>query len=349
MAVVDEKFILENLKKDRISPVYFIFGEDHFLIKQTVSKIVKKTVTSYYELNYDVHKFGASAQDIYNSAATLPLLSDKRCVSVCDYDFDKCSASEFQKMTELLENENPSTVLVFFFETVTVNQKKLSDRLKKVFKLIEKSNGTVCCMGYRTNAELISALKRAAEKRGCGINSSVAGYMLQTCGSDLFTLTNEIEKLCSYKPNSEITADMVDKVCSKTIEASVYNLSKMILAKNIKGALKVLDDLFFMNVGTGIILYNLTASVLDLARAKAAVNNGIKAEEIASDFSYPKNVVFRLTNAQRNVRYLSDRQIDLMLKKVLDCDKKLKSGTSDEKVLLERLIVDLTVTLQKGV
>lgn len=348
MAVISERQINEQIKKGNISQIYFIYGEDHFLIKNIVEKIVDVTVTSCPEFNYNNFKLGANVQDIYDCVEMMPLMSDRKCVTVCDFNFDKCLVTEFNKMIELLEQPNESTVLVFWFETVVPIDKKKSDRIKSVLKQIEKHNGVICKVGHRENSELVAILKKAAEKRGCKLNSSVAHYMIETCGSDMFTLKNEIEKICYYSENGEITNELVNKICSKTIEASIFNLSKMIISKNIKGALVCLDELLFMNVGFGTILYNLSSAFMDLSRAKAAMDCGIKPISLAEDFNYSSNVTFRLTNAERSVRYLSNKQVKSLLKKILDCEKALKSVSSNEKVAMDQLIVDLIVTLQKG-
>lgn len=348
MAVIGEKQLNEQLKKCNISPIYFIYGDDHFLIKNIVEKIVKLTVTNCPEFNYNEFKLGATVQEIYDCEEMMPLMSDKKCVSVCDFNFDKCNSSEFDKMLSLLEQPNESTVLIFWFETVVIDDKKKSDRLKKVLKLIEKNFGTVCSIGHRTNAELISGLRQAAIKRGCSLDSSVANYMLETCGRDLFTLQNEIEKICYYSNEKQITKDLVDKICSKTIEASIFNLSKMILAKNVKGALDVLNDLYFMNINFGVILFNLSQAFIDIVRVKSAIDAGVSALSIAGDFGYNEKVSFRLTNSERSARYMLRKQTKSLVKKILDCEKTLKSSAVDDKLLLEKLVVDLIVTLQRG-
>lgn len=348
MPVINEKQLNEQIRKGNIEQIYFIYGEDHFLIKNIVEKIVNITVKSCPEFNYNDFKLGATVQEIYNSVEMMPLMSDKKCVTVCDYNFEKCPSSEYNKMLELLKQPNESTVLVFWFESVVPVAKKTTERIKNLFELINKNNGVICSVGHRTNSELVSIIKKAAEKRGCRINSQVAGYVIETCGSDMFTLKNEIEKLCYYVGKGEITNETVNTICSKTIEASVFNLSKMILNKNIKGALNVLNDLLFMNVGFGVILYNLASAFMDLSRAKAAVDCGVKPITVAKDFSYGKNITFRLTNAERSVRYLSNKQVKSLVLKILQCEKRLKSSYTNEKTELEKLVIELVVTLQKG-
>ena len=132
MAVISERQINEQIKKGNISQIYFIYGEDHFLIKNIVEKIVDVTVTSCPEFNYNNFKLGANVQDIYDCVEMMPLMSDRKCVTVCDFNFDKCLVTEFNKMIELLEQPNESTVLVFWFETVVPIDKKKSDRIKSV-------------------------------------------------------------------------------------------------------------------------------------------------------------------------------------------------------------------------
>ena len=84
MGIIAEKQLNEQIKSKRYSPVYFIFGDDHFLIKNAVDKIIKNTVTDFPEFNFNYFKIGSSVADVCSAAQSMPLMSQFKCVSVCD-------------------------------------------------------------------------------------------------------------------------------------------------------------------------------------------------------------------------------------------------------------------------
>lgn len=347
MEYLSEKQLNEHIKSKKISSVYFIFGDDHFLIKNAVEKIVKNTVTDFPEFNFNDFKIGADALDICTAASAMPLMAENKCVSVCDVELEKLSSLDFERILSLAEEPNESTVLVFWFEAISINSKKLTERQRKLLKAVEK-NGTVAEINHRSIGELATALRKAAQKRGGELEISTAYYLIETCSQDLFTLTNEIEKLAAFCGPRKFTREDVDLVCSKTFEASIFDISKAIITKDIKKALNLLYDLFFMNVPPLTIVYNIANDFIDLSRAKAAVNAGKNINDAAKEFGYKSNVAFRLTNAQRNVRYLSEKQIKKSLNLILDAEEKVKSNKNQAKTLIEQLVIELVLVLQKG-
>ena len=75
---------------------------------------------------------------------------------------------------------------------------------------------------------------------------------------------------------------------------------------------------------------------VDMYRAKVAVSSGEKANFAASCYNY-RGREFRLRNASYDSRNISIKT----LRKNLDSDRKLKIRVTDEKIILEKLLVEL--------
>jgi DNA polymerase-3 subunit delta len=179
------------------------------------------------------------------------------------------------------------------------------------------------------------------------MDSSVAKYLVETAGEDINLLSNELIKLCSYQMEGIITKETVDLVCSKTVEASVYNLSKLILASKSTEALSLLDELLFMRIEPMSIFYNISSVYVDMFRMYAARNEGIKIPDVAQKFSYG-NRKFLLENAERNLRNFDFKRLSLSLNEIIKADSLLKSFRADERNVLEQLIVRLIYIIEKG-
>ena len=101
------------------------------------------------------------------------------------------------------------------------------------------------------------------------------------------TLINELEKLCLFVgTDGVITKEVVDKICSRSVEASIYNLSKMLLRGDLQGAYKSLDDLLYMNTEPALLINILSSSYIDIYRAFAARKSGVNPESVGKDLGY---------------------------------------------------------------
>ena len=190
-------------------------------------------------------------------------------------------------------------------------------------------------------------LTSGAEKRGCRFDGASARYLVETVGEDINTLKNELDKLCSYVAHGEITKQTVDTVCTKTVEASVYNLSKQITECNMTAALKTLDELFYMRVEPIIILSTISGFYVDMYRAYVAKERGMRSEEIAKEFGYFGRE-FVVRNAMKDSAKFDYKRFELSFDALRLADKSLKSFSGDGRTALESLVVKLGFIALKG-
>jgi len=349
MHILNEMDLKSQIAKSNLYPIYFIFGDEQYLIKHYVKKMAQKTVKINRDFNLNEFDSDINVQDVFDAANSLPFMSDKKCVSVCDLNIEKISSAEFEKLLNIVSNPSSSTCLVLWFEVVELNVKKLTVKSKKIMNAIEKSGGCIVNIERKSTNDLIHMLCDGAIKRNCHLEPTTARYMIESCSDDLSTLVNELEKLCAYSKNGLITNKEVDEICPRSVEVSVFNLSKALIAQNLNTAYKILDDLFFMRTEPVIILSILSSAYIDMYRAKVAVECGLRAESVASDLGYNARMSFKLTNGERDSRRLSCHQLELSLCELLGCDKQLKSSKMDSRTLLESLMATLVYISAKGV
>jgi DNA polymerase-3 subunit delta len=167
--------------------------------------------------------------------------------------------------------------------------------------------------------------------------------MVETCSDDLSTLINELEKLCAYVGDGgSITVNEINEVCSRSVETSIYTISKAVLGGNLQEAYKILDDLLYMNTEPQFILMQLSSAYVDIYRAYVIRSSGQRTDDVAKELGY-YNTAFRLRDAERSLSKLSDVQIVKSVKLLAECDKLMKSTRGDNRALLEKVIVDLAL------
>lgn len=332
-----------QIKAKKFSNVYVLFGDEHYMIKHYVKSIVSSAVTELPEFNVAQFDGNVKMQDVYDSAVAFPMMSPLRAVTLCDYPVDKATSAEAEKLFTCIKDIPQTSILILYFETVEINPKKPGDKFSKLFGVVEEMGGTVCNISRKTVAEITKMLQLGAAKRQCKLEQAAARYMVETCSDDLSTLINELEKLCAYVGDGgNITVNEINKVCSRSTEASVYNVSKAVLSGDMKQAYKILDDLLYMNTDPQYILMCLASAYVDIYRAYVIRSSGKRSDDVAKELGY-YNTAFRLREAERSLSKLSDVQIVKSVKLLAECDKLMKSTRSDNRTLLEKVIVDLAI------
>mgnify|MGYP006266604177 FL=1 len=92
-----------------ISPVYFLFGPEDFLIEEETKRLLDQTLSPSAR-GFNLHIFSAqdhTSQEIVQTAQTLPMFSKYRFVLVSEADqFDE---SEIKPLVEYIQDPSPST------------------------------------------------------------------------------------------------------------------------------------------------------------------------------------------------------------------------------------------------
>ncbi len=346
-AYITENELKNQIKSGCFPSCYLIFGDEHYLIKNYINRIISTAVEGFEEFNLNKFDGNVKIQEVYDAVQSFPMMASRRVVTLCDFPFDKASATEAERLLTMLGDMPSTTVFVMWYETVEINQKKTGEKFNKLIKAVNSAGGAVCCLGRRSDTEIFKMLQSGAAKRKCVMDLNTARHMVESCSDDLGTLVNELEKLCLFVgEGGTITSETVDRVCSRSVEASVYNVSKAVLQNDLAGAYRLLDDLFYMNTDPVYILTLLSSAYVDIYRVFAAKSLGLRQEAVAKEFSYG-NTAFRLRDAERSAGKFTESQIVRSLKVLQETDRLLKISRADSKALLETAIVSL-IQIAKG-
>ena len=126
-----------------------------------------------------------------------------------------------------------------------------------VYDVIHK-NGIVCKIDELKTPQLIAKLKNICSLYEVTCEESVLHNLLETSGTNLQVLMNEIRKLIEYAgKGGKITTEAVDKLAIKQIESVIFELTDHLGNKNIAQALEVLDNLMYQKEPLQKILITL--------------------------------------------------------------------------------------------
>ncbi len=325
--MLEEHDLKATVSRGGLKPVYLLVGNDPYLTKHYANLIAKKAVPQNPDFNLFTMQENCSLQDIYDRYFQFSFTGERICVLASNFDFEGCPIATFKELQALVEAPHDCNILVLYYDVLEINTKK-SDRFKKLLKSVEKGGGVVSELNHKTEAELAKMLSTAAAKRHRTLEIATSKYMISVCGTDLNILINELEKLCSFtKEDAVIDKETVDLICVKTIEASVYDISRYMLQGKSEKVFHSLNNLLAEGVSPAEIHALISSTYVDIFRVKAALDAGKKPDSIAADFGYPANRIFVLNNAARDGRYLSQSQIGNILSEILKSDSAIKNNT----------------------
>lgn len=258
------------------------------------------------------------------------------CVVVRDMslDFDD---DGFELLEQVL-SETPDTCALIFL-MLTTNPS--GARFNKAVRLFDRY-GFAVKLDTKTDYELCRVLEGGAKKRSKAFAKGAAAYLVDCVGSELTVLLNETEKLCAYCTGDEITKTDIDALCTKSVEATAFEMIKELNKGRFDAAFMKLDALFYLRTEPNMILGALIASYVDIYRAKCAVKAHKNADAAAQFYDYEKKE-FRLRNAARDASKLSFETVSQCIEILAQADSQLKGSPIDGRLVLEKTLAELAL------
>ena len=335
MPILQETALKKQITSRLFAPVYLIYGEEGYLVSHYVNLLSDVSAGELKDFNhqrlqgkFDLGEFTAAAEQ-------LPVMNDFRCISICDLDFEKLPATDLAALKAVLSDPPQGCVILFYYENTQV---KKTAKWRSVLKLIEK-NGAVVQFERLGEQPLARLLESGAVKRGCRLELTAARRLIEFCGNDLRTLQGELDKLCAFaKEKGFITKEDVAAVCARSMETSVFQLSKYITAKKSRESFALLDQLFYQRAEPFSVLSVLSMAYLDMYRAKASAAAGQSAEAQAEFFACPP---WRLRAGRQNAAGASLSSLRGNIKLLSETDIQMKSARVKPEILLQQTVAEL--------
>lgn len=340
MPEIDVDKLKEQIEKKKTGCLYFLYGEEPYLVSAYLKRIVTAAIgKDYTPFNYQAFSGeDVNIDDLVDALMTFSFMASVKCVVLSNFDIDSASSDDIQKLSDYIEDPNENSVFIMYYTLPDII--KNSAICKSFIKHFIKY-GDVINFKKKTAADTEKLLCSYASKLKCELSRKNANYLIELCGNDLTTLFNETDKLCAYVKSGEITRSVIDLVASANMETTVFKLSKSLLYGDSDKSYELLSKLLSQNEKPIAILSVLSNAYVDLYRVKAALESGLDSRYPAKVFSY-KDREFVLDNAARQTKGVSMDSLRNSLLLLLDADTKLKSTPADtHRVVLEELFAKL--------
>ncbi len=336
MLKIDE--LEKQLSQQEPKGIYLLYGEETFLLQQQLNKIKKKFGEIIKGINYiaiDENNIQELIADIETPAfgySTKLIIARNTGIFKREVKGRSGGASKElkDKINEYLKSNidmiNESVILVFVENEVEKNS---------IYNTIEKI-GTVCNFEEQKPFQIIKRLKAICNSYKVNVDESTLQYLIESCGTNMQDLINEIRKLIEYAgENGKIQKQDIDKLCIKKIESIIFDLTDNLGQKKVKEALEVLYNLIASKEPIQKILITLYNHFKKLYFVKIAIANN---KDVAQSLQLKPNQMFLVNKYKLQAKGFKTSELRKIIQELEDLDYHYKIGLIDLNVGLEAIL-----------
>ncbi len=308
--------------------IYLIYSEYNDLLELYINKLIdKEKVSSDSIIKYSLDN--DSINDIIEECNTLGLFSLKKIVILESTNAFSSKGKEITELIDYLDNYNKNVILVF-----KCNLDKVDTR-KKLYKKVS-SVGKVLCL-TKDNNYLVNLVKELLKD----YKMDNINYFLTVVGTDINNITNELNKLMSYKlEDKHITNNDIDSLCITNNDEEIFALTDAIVKNDIKESIRLYNVFLDKNYEVTAMIGLIASQFRFLLQVKLLYNKGLSNDKIASSLGvHPYRVKLAISNSY----YYSKELLESYLIKLFELDKKIKLGIIDKNTAFELFILNKNI------
>lgn len=309
--------------------IYLFFGEDKYSLKARVNALLDAHRGNAGDINISVLEDQIGFGKFRNEAEALPFLSDRRLLVVKNALKSKDKALA-ENLVKWLPSAPETTDIIF-------TEEDSPDQRTALYKNIVKT-GKIEVFAELKPAEVVAWIKKVTTDRGAQIDPDAASLLQLYCGSDLFRISTELDKLRSY--DQHITKINVDKLVDAGFFNSIFELMDALSEKRAKRALGILNKSLDSGENEIYLLTMLARQVRNLLIIKDLSEHRLSEGEIVGKTHLHPFVVKKSLQQSRN---FTSNELLALHGKLIDLDIAFKSTSMDPKLLLQRFVAEMTI------
>lgn len=326
---------LERELNTNLRSIYLLYGEEQYLIDMAIKKIKKKFGELLLGINYIVLD-ESNLDDLIPNIEMPAFGYDKKLIIVKNSglfkkDGRKKTPTEIQErignyISDNLNIINEGVILIFVESEVDKNS---------VYDLIERT-GIVCQIDLLKPNQIVQKLKKICALYKVNASDMTLNYLIETSGTSLQDLINEIRKLIEYVgENGTITEKEVDLLASKQIESIIFDLTDSLGLKQTDKALEVLNNLIYQKEPIQKILVTLYNHFKKLYFCKEAVRLN---KDVVNSLNLKPTQTFLVTKYKKQASYFKQEDLKKIMEELVNLDYNYKIGNIDLDVGLRSIL-----------
>jgi len=336
--------VLEQIKKNQIKPIYLLYGEEAYFIREIEQAVIKVVLApDEMDMNLVILEREPTVSELMALIETVPFMGGKNVIIVRGTslfrqkktgsgDETEAADSAADRLLQLVENM-PEYAIVIFSTLEKV------DKRRKLFKIVEKYGAAVEVAQLKAKdvrGWLTSKLRDLNKKMSSDGMEYFLGIVSIMSKVSLGFLHNEVEKVALYTGKKVLInqQDLVE-IMSAIPEISVFSMIDAVSQKQVGKALQLLAEQLEAGEHPLKLITLLARQVRMMWQAKDMAAEGYSSRDVAEKLGLVPFIGEKMMKQSKNftAEILKQAMVSLAA-----ADYGLKSGKANSLVLEEIII-----------
>ena len=336
--------VLEQIKKNQIKPIYLLFGEETYFIRQIEQAVIKAVLApDEMDMNLVTLDREPTVNELMALIETVPFMGGKNVIVVRGTSLFRQRKTGSGEETEAVDKADDRLLQLIAnipeYAVVILSTTDKVDKRRKLFKMVEKHGATVEVAHLKAKevrgwlnsklGELNKKMTRDAMEYFLGIVSIMSTVSLGF-------LHNELEKIALFTGKKTMISqpDLVE-IMSAIPEISVFSMIDAVSQKQLGKALQLIGEQLQAGEHPLKLISLLARQVRMMWQAKDMAEGGYSSRDVAEKLGLVPFIGEKMLKQSRNftVEILKRTMVSLAT-----ADHGLKSGKAGPMVLEEIII-----------
>jgi DNA polymerase-3 subunit delta len=348
--------MMARIKRRDLAPAYLFLGPEAYQRRRLKDALIGAVLGDGGVENglaqHDLSEIGLA--EILDDARSLSLFASERLIWVTNAEAalprgksleeagegEGAGSGDAAPLVEYLKDPSPGVTLVF--EAIRFDfegdDKKKQERVRKFYSAVPE---VVELARFRSD-EARSEAQALVKASGFSIAPDALDLLVEALGADIARIAVEIEKLSLFAGGRAVTVEDVTALAPDARATTIFALVNALGRRNRAQALGLLDTL--TKEGEYLPLA-LTFLSTQFRMALAAREAGLKsAHQVQGHFSKLGTPMWpsRAEQVWQTVSKFSQAQLQRAIDLIFEADKGLRSARPDDRIVMERFVLELT-------
>lgn len=327
----------KQLKSKELHSLYLFYGEERYLLENTVKKIKTLFGELIKGINY-IELDESNVQELISDIQTPAFGFDKKLIIVKNAGlFQKEGKKKNnivgikEKLEEYLRENSKqieeSVILVMLEETVEKSS---------LLATFEELHAVICQFEFQKPIQIGARIKGICSAYQVQIEDKTISYFMEVVGNNMQDIINEIRKQIEFVgDNGTITKETIDSLAIKQIESIIFELTDKLGNRKIAEAMQVLHNLIYTKEPVQKILITLYNHFKKIYLVKLAIKHN---RNIAEALNLKPNQMFLTTKYKAQSNYFEEKELKQILQEFINLDANYKVGLIDITIGLEAIL-----------
>ncbi len=352
-----ERFVSE-VEARKLRPAYVFVGNEVFFRKQCRDAILRSLVpTDLREFSlFDFDLAETDLAEVLDRARTPSLMAPFQIFFVRGVKtlFGRGSNSNEEKLNAIeqyCKDPNPDAVVIFVADHISIpaDARRMDLTDKERYERIRETLGRYCAiveLGRVEESEAVRWIQEYCLTREVKIEPDAGRELVDSLGGDMMMVSNELEKLILYVGEKKrVTLGDVETMVLAAKQRSLYELTDAISSRDRTRALEMLDAVLSSGDGDEAAIGHLYMLAKTFRQMLVILERNVRDQRMLwaalwQGFRVPPFAADDIIRQAR--RYKSKRELTRAIRLVSKADLALRSNPPSRRLILEKLVLDLT-------